>query len=119
MHYMLTMFEVDADFAVRNDPEKADAYWGAWVAYSAAIQQAGIFVSGAALQPPQTATTVRVRGGKTQVQDGPFADTKEQLAGFFVIDVPNLDAALEWASKSPAALSASVEVRPCLRTNAK
>lgn len=114
MNYMLTMNEVDADFAVRNDPKQAGAYWGAWGAYSAAIRDAGIFVSGAGLQPPNTATTVRVRGGKTQVQDGPFADTKEQLAGFFVINVPDLDTALSWAAKAPSALTASVEVRPLL-----
>lgn len=108
------MHEVDADFAARQDPEKAGAYWGAWGAYANAISEAGIFVSGAGLQPPATATTVRVRGGKTQVQDGPFADTKEQLAGFFVIEVPDLDAALAWAAKAPAAATASVEVRPVL-----
>jgi hypothetical protein len=114
MKYMLTMNEVDSDFAERTDPTRAGAYWGAWSAYSQAIQQAGIFVSGAGLQPPSTATTIRVRAGKTQVQDGPFADTKEQLAGFYVIDVPDLDAALAWAAKAPSAATASVEVRPLL-----
>lgn len=114
MKYMLTMNETDADFALRNDPAKAESYWGAWSAYSEAVRQAGIMVSGAGLQPPETATTIRVRNGQHQVQDGPFADTKEQLAGFFVVDVPNLDVALEWAAKAPSATSASVEIRPVL-----
>ena len=114
MQYLLTMNEVEGDFADRTHPERAGAYWGAWTAYSQAVAQAGILVSAGGLQPPSTATTVRVRGGQTQVQDGPYADTKEQLAGFFVIDVPNLDAALTWAAKAPSALTASVEVRPLL-----
>ena len=61
-----------------------------------------------------TATTVRIRDGKRLVQDGPFADTKEQLGGYFVIEVPDLDAALEWAARAPSAACASVEVRPVL-----
>ena len=69
---------------------------------------------GAALQPPPTATTVRQRDGKRQVQDGPFAEVKEQLGGYYVVDVPNLDKALEWAARCPAASSGSVEVRPNL-----
>ena len=77
-----------------------------------AIAQAGIFVSGAGLMPPDTATTVRLNGHGVQVEDGPFADSKEQLGGFFVIDVPDLDAALEWARKRPP--SGSTEIRPVL-----
>lgn len=75
------------------------------------MQETGHVVSGAGLQPPSTATTVRVRKGERIVQDGPYADTKEQLAGFFVMDLPDLDAALGWAARSPAAATASVEVR--------
>ena len=71
-----------------------------------------MFVGGAGLQPPATGTTVRLRGGARQVHDGPFADTKEQLGGYYIIEVPNLDAALEWAAKCPAAPTGSVEVRP-------
>jgi hypothetical protein len=114
MQYMLIMSETAAAFAERNDPAKAGPYWGAWSAYSQALAQAGIFVSGAGLLPPSAATTVRVRDGKRQVQDGPFADSKEQLGGFFVIEVPALDDALEWAARSPSADYASVEVRPVL-----
>jgi len=71
-------------------------------------------VSGAGLQPPRTATTLRIRDGQRHVQDGPYADSKEQLGGFFVINVPDLDTALAWAARSPAASSGAVEVRPVL-----
>ncbi len=110
MKYMLTMTESESGFASRNDP----AYWGAWMSYTQEIKDAGIFVFGSSLEPPHTATTIRIRDGKHNVQDGPFADTKEQLGGFFIVDVENLDEALKWAAKSPSALTASVEVRPAL-----
>jgi hypothetical protein len=71
-------------------------------------------VGGAGLQPPPLATTVRLREGKRQVQDGPFADTKEQLGGYYVIEVPGLDQALDWAARCPSVSSGSVEVRPNL-----
>lgn len=71
-------------------------------------------VGGAALQPPSAATTVRQQNGKQHVQDGPYADTKEQLGGYFVIEVPDLDKALEWAARCPAAAAGAVEVRPNL-----
>jgi hypothetical protein len=83
-------------------------------AYSDALQAAGVFVGGAGFEPPQTATAVSARDGKRQVHDGPRAETKEFLAGFGIIDVPNLEAALEWAARHPAAGFASVEVRPLL-----
>jgi hypothetical protein len=114
MQYMIVFTEEPAQFAKREDPAEAPAYWAAWGAYVGALQASGVVVSGAGLQPPSTATTVRLREGKRHVQDGPFADSKEQLAGFFVIDVPDLDAALEWAARSPSASYASVEVRPVL-----
>ncbi len=114
MQYMILLTETEAQFAERTDPARADAYWGAWMAYIGAMNQAGIVVSGNGLQAPATGTTVRVRDGRRHVQDGPFAETKEQLAGYFIIEVPDLDAALDWASRSPAAAYASVEVRPVL-----
>jgi hypothetical protein len=114
MQYMLILNETDAQFAERQDPTKAEAYWGAWNAYIGAMGAAGIIVNGDGLHPPRTATTVRVRDGKREVQDGPFADTKESLGGYFVIEVADLDAALEWAARSPSAGYASVEVRPVL-----
>lgn len=114
MQYMLLFTESAEEFALRTDPEKSPAYWGAWSAYAGGVAQSGVMVSGAGLQPPETATTLRIRDGKRQVHDGPYAETKEMLAGFFVIDVPDLDAALEWAAKSPSASYGSVEIRPTL-----
>jgi hypothetical protein len=114
MDYMLLFSEPESAFAERNDPVKSGPYWGAWGAYVQAIEQAGIMVSGAGLQPPHTGTTVRRRDGQRHVQDGPYADTKEQLGGFFVIKVPDLDTALAWAERSPSASYGSVEVRPVL-----
>ncbi|TXT20448.1 MAG: YCII-related protein, partial [Gallionellaceae bacterium] len=72
-------------------------------------------VGGAGLQPPETATTLRLRDGQRRVQDGPFADVKEQLGGFFIIEAPNLDAALEWAARFPQRPGQAVEVRPNLQ----
>lgn len=83
-------------------------------AYGEALMAAGIFVGGAGLESPQAATTVTVREGKRQVHDGPYAETREFLAGFGIIEVPDLDTALEWAARHPAAAYASVEVRPLL-----
>jgi hypothetical protein len=81
-------------------------------AYGEALRAAGIFVAGSGLESPQTATMVSVRDGKRQVHDGPYAETKEYLGGFVIIDVPDLDAALGWAARNPAAADAFVEVRP-------
>lgn len=114
MHYMLLLNETDTEFAKRTHPDHAGAYWGGWTAFIGAMQEAGIIVRGDGLQGPHAATTVRVREGRRLVEDGPFADAKEQLGGYFVIDVPDLDAALEWAAQAPSALTASVEVRPVL-----
>jgi len=84
----------------------------AGMAYGEALRAAGIFVAGAGLGSPQTTTVVSVRNGKRQVQDGPYAETKEFLGGFVIIDVPDLDAALEWAARNPSAAHGFVEVRP-------
>ena len=78
----------------------------------AAQAQAGTFVGSNRLQPTSTATTVRSTNGKSQVLDGPYADTKEQLGGYFLIDVPNLDAAISWAARCPGSQHGIVEVRP-------
>ena len=114
MQYMLILNETAEDFATGRSGANAERYWGAWSAFIGAMSASGIVVNGDGLQPPETATTVRIRDGKRAVQDGPFADTKEMLAGYFIIDVPDLDTAIEWAAKSPAASSASVEIRPVL-----
>lgn len=114
MQYMLIFTEGAEQFATRNDPAEAPAYWGAWNAYIGALYQSGVVVSGNGLQAPETATTIRIRDGKRMVQDGPFADSKEQLGGYFIIEAPDLDAALEWAARSPAASYGATEVRPVL-----
>jgi hypothetical protein len=115
MQFMLILNETAEDFAQRNHPEQSQIYWGGWNAFIGAMAQAGIIVKGDGLMGPHTATTLRLRDGHRVVEDGPFADTKEQLGGYFVIDVPDLDTALGWAAKAPSARSASVEVRPVLQ----
>lgn len=90
-------------------------HWlGAYRAYMEAMTKAGVLKSSAGLQPTSSATTVRVAAGKTQVLDGPYADSKEQLGGFHIIEVADLDAALAWAARSPTALHGVVEVRPLM-----
>lgn len=114
MEYMLMYRETEKEFAQRSDPKAAPAYWAAWNAYIGAITGAGVVSSGNGLQPPHASTTVRLRDGKRQIQDGPFADTHEHLGGYFIINVPSLDAALEWAARAPCAAAGSTEVRPVL-----
>ncbi|GGM10540.1 YciI family protein [Promicromonospora citrea] len=84
----------------------------AFAAYATALDQAGVLLSAEVLQPSSATTTVTVRDGELRIQDGPFADTKEQLGGTFVVDVPDLDAALAWAQKAPSVQWGTVEVRP-------
>ncbi len=116
MNYTILIYETAADFAERNnpDPKKRAAYWAGWPPYTKALQEAGVFVGGAGLQPPETATRLSLRDGKRHVQDGPYADTKEQLGGFYIINVPNLDAALDWAARVPQSPGRIIEVRPNL-----
>jgi len=108
MKYILLVHHPKNTFDAPKDP--ADVAAGR--AYGAALHAAGVFVAGAGLESPQNATSVSVRDGKRQVQDGPYAETKEFLAGFVIIDVPDLDAALEWAARNPAAARTPIEVRP-------
>ena len=108
MDYMLMFYETTAQFEERRDRVASQSYWAGWMAYVQAMHQSGVVKSGAGLQGPDTGTTVRVVDGKRSVQDGPFADTKEQLGGFFVIDVPDLDSALAWAARAPCAATGGV-----------
>jgi hypothetical protein len=114
MQFMLIHKETDADIAQRANPQTAPAYWGAWNAYIGAMAQTGIIVSGNGLQEPNHGTQVRVRDGKRVIHDGPYADTKEHVGGYFIIEVPSLDDALEWAARSPSAATGTTEVRPVL-----
>jgi hypothetical protein len=111
MQFALLIYESSEGFAVRNS-DGTDAYTGAWRAYYMAMVEAGIYVGGDPLVAPETGTTVRLKDGKRSVQDGPFADTKEQLGGFIILELPSLDAALDWAARCPAAAAGAVEVRP-------
>lgn len=117
MQYAILVYETAADFAARTDPARQAEYWGAYTKYAQALAQAGVAAGGNALQPPTTGTTLRIRGDRHDVQDGPFADTKEQLGGMFVIEAPDLDTAMQWAARCPAASWGAVEVRPILPMN--
>jgi len=114
VNYTLLFYLSPNEFSARSDPSKRQAFWGSFVPYAKALRDAGVVVGGAGLQPPDAATTVRLSNGQRQVQDGPYADTKEQLGGFFIIDVPDLDTALDWAARYPAGAGGVVEVRPNL-----
>ncbi|AFY61720.1 hypothetical protein Syn6312_2624 [Synechococcus sp. PCC 6312] len=111
MKYAILVYETEQDVANR------EMHMPAYNAYSQALAAAGVMVGGAALHPSHTGTTVRLQNGQRNVQDGPYADTKEQLGGFFIIDVTDLDAALNWAARCPAASNCAVEVRPLLPMN--
>jgi hypothetical protein len=111
MQFALLIYESPEAFEIRHN-DGTDSYTGAWRAYHKALVEAGIFVGGDPLQVPETGTTVRIKDGKRHVQDGPYADTKEQLGGFTILELPSLDAALEWAARCPAASAGAVEVRP-------
>lgn len=112
MKFALIIYETPSQLAKRSSPD-APAYWAAWSAYNEAMKSAGIAAGGAGLQVPSTATTVRVTGDARHVQDGPYADTKEQLGGFFIIDVPDHDVANQWAARAPVH-GGVVEVRPLM-----
>ena len=112
MLYALLIYEGPADFARRDSEAETNEYVGAWRKYYQALVEAGIYVGGNPLDAPETGTTVRLRDSKRQIQDGPYAGTKEQLGGFTLLELPSLDAALEWAARCPAASYGAVEVRP-------
>ncbi|MGC5225009.1 YciI family protein [Micromonospora sp. DT81.3] len=114
MQYAILAMESPRDYDARTDPAASPEYWASWAAYVSALRESGVMGAGAALQPPETATTIRLRGGTREVQDGPFADTKEHLGGVFLIEVADLDEAMRWAARCPAAVHGSVEVRPVL-----
>ena len=107
MKYLLLIYGDEARIQAPN-PERMAAY----LAYTEALGQAGVLEGGKRLQPVRTARTVRSRNGKASVTDGPFAETKEVLGGFYMIDVPDLDSALAWAARCPGAAHGSIEVRP-------
>ena len=111
MQYLLMIYGNEAGMQAASK-DQVTQMSAAYMAYTEAMKQAGVIRGGERLRPTSEATTVRVKNGKTEVLDGPYADTKEQLGGFFMIDVPDLDAALAWAAKCPGASMGTMEVRP-------
>ena len=111
MQYLLLLYGNEASFATMTKAQQEQGY-AAFMAYTEALTKAGAIKASNRLQPSSAATTVRVEDGKSQVLDGPYADSKEQFGGFYLIDVPDLDAALSWAARCPAASRGIVEVRP-------
>ena len=112
MHFAMLFYETDEDFANRENAN-APEVMGAWAAYQKALGEAGVCLGGNALQPPETATSIsNAKGVEHKVQDGPYPDSKEQLGGLMILDVPSIDEALQWASRCPTAATGTVEVRP-------
>ncbi|MGB0112293.1 MAG: YciI family protein [Ilumatobacteraceae bacterium] len=113
MKYMLILASDPADEPT-PDSDAFGPYMGEWEAYSQALIESGALVGGEALQGIETASTVQVRDGKRIVTDGPFIESKEVIGGFYLIDVANLDEALDWAAKIPNSTFGTVEVRPVM-----
>jgi hypothetical protein len=111
MKYVLLIYANEAAMLATSKTE-TDQRVAAYVAYMEAMKNAGVLVGGERLQPTTSATTVRIADGKTKVLNGPYVETKEQLGGYFMIDAPDLDAALSWASRCPGASHGVIEVRP-------
>ncbi len=115
MQYLLLIHSDDSGFFALKPAEQQLAI-GAYMAYTDALRKAGALVGSNRLMPSTDAAIVRVANGKSQVLDGPFTDTKEQLGGYYLIEAPDLDAAIAWAARCPGAGHGAVEVRP-VRTN--
>jgi hypothetical protein len=111
MKYMLMDYVQDAGWQALTKAEQ-ERWLGAYKAYMETMTKAGVLQSSGGLKPATMATTVRVVDDKTQVLDGPYAESKEQLGGYHIIEVPDLDAAIGWAARSPTAIHGVVEVRP-------
>jgi hypothetical protein len=111
MQYLLLIYGNEA--AMRDTPkEVSNQTLAAYMAYVEAMRKAGVLLGSNRLRPTSEATTVRAPGGKQSVLNGPFAETKEQLGGYFLIEAPDLDAALSWAARCPGAQHGAIEVRP-------
>ena len=113
MQYLLLIYG-DEKAGANLSKEESDAWMGEYTAYTEAMQKAGVMLAGEALHPTSAATTVRVQNGKQVTTHGPFAETKEQLGGYYVVNCNNLDEAIEWAAKCPGARAGSIEVRPVM-----
>ena len=115
MKYLLLIYDNEADWARMAEADQG-AMFGEYRRFTYEIKASGHYLAGEALQPVATATTVRVENGKTLTTDGPFAETREQLGGFYMIDAPDLDTAIGIAARIPSARVGKIEVRPVLPT---
>jgi hypothetical protein len=113
MKYMLLIYQNEAARQSASERQMKETM-GAYAAYTGAMRESGAFVAGDPLQPSSTATTVRIAEGRSKVLNGPYAETKEQLGGYYIIDVADLDAALTWAARCPGAQTGVLEVRPIM-----
>lgn len=118
MQYMLLIYS-DPNAGPAAESPEAYAEFGEWMTYTQELRDTGVLVSGDPLEPVATATTVKVRDGERLLIDGPFAETKEHLGGYYIVEVPDLDAALGWAAKMPSIAYSSVEVRPVMEIPAQ
>jgi hypothetical protein len=112
VRYMRYLLLIYGNESAELNPDEMQKMMGAYNAFTEEVKSAGAMQAAEALQPTATATTVRVRNGETLITDGPFADTKEQLGGFYLLDCKNLDEAVAYAAKIPGAQAGSIEVRP-------
>ena len=111
MDYLLLIYANEEGWTSMT-PEQQQQGYAAYMAYTEALKKAGAYKASQRLQPIAAATTVRVTNGKSQVLDGPYVESKEQLGGFFLIEAPDLDSALAWAARCPGASHGTIEVRP-------
>jgi hypothetical protein len=118
MNYMLLIYDDEQLWGSMSEAERGQIF-GEYGAYTQELRDKGVYVDGDPLQPTSTATSVRVRDGEQLVTDGPFAETKEQLGGYYIVDVETLDEALEWAAKIPSARIGTIEVRPVMAVGAE
>jgi hypothetical protein len=118
MKYMIIAYESPEDFDARGNrgdgTDRQGHYWARWKAYGEALAKAGVVLGMHGIQPKHTARTVRLRAGMRQVHEGPYAETRDQLGGYFIVDVPDEESALHWAASCPSAETGAVEVRPLL-----
>jgi hypothetical protein len=111
MKYLCLIYDEESKMAAMSKTDN-DAFMGEYFGFTNAIKASGNYVAGEALQPVHTATTVRIRNGKTTTTDGPFAETKEQLGGFYLIEAADLNTAIQIAARIPSSRTGSIEVRP-------
>ena len=115
MKYLLLIYESEQAFAGLSEAERGKIF-EEYMTYSKGIRKSGNYIGGEALQAISTATTVRVKNGKTVTTDGPFAETREQLGGFYLVEAKDLDEAIKLAAGIPASRTGSIEVRPIMPT---